>query len=897
MRAASAPTGCTADDVLLAFVHGKLTNDSRDEVVAHLDTCETCRLLVVDLVRTHGRATSAEEEALPAGTQIGRYVILERVGVGAMGAVYAALDPDLDRKVALKLLHGTAERQDVLVREAQAMARLAHPNVISVYEVGTVDDTVYVAMELVDGVTLSEWMRSAPRRWQDTVALFIEAGRGLQAAHSVGIVHRDFKPDNVLVGADGRARVTDFGLARLAASDAAIDRSAEPASLTRTISQTGTLAGTPVYMAPELHRGAAASAASDQFSFSVALFEALQGERPFAGSSLAELVANVTDGRVPATRGIPTWLERALRTGLATQPEDRFPTMDAMLAAIQPRSSVTRGWVLAAIAVVGITVGAGIALRGRHQDSDCARAGDPLASVWNPQRRQAIASAFKRSNRPYAGDTADRVDKNFDQYADAWIGMRIDSCKATNVRRDQSAALLDLRTACLDRRLAELDSLLRVFGSNPDGDLVDNAVHASLALTDLAACADTTALTSASPPPATAVERSQLAALVARLEITRAALRAGRPKEASRLDPTLVADARTLGHAPFLAEVLLLDCAVRDGIGDNTGAEAACRDALQVAATARDHARVAEAAVQLVRIVGYGKGRIDEALAMSRLADAEVSQAGDDPRLRAKFLTNRGILYSLKGDLPSARTDQEAALALRSAALGPTHLETAESFHDLGGVLWQMGKFDDALVAMRKALEMTEAILGPDHPDVGKTVLGIGMSLRAQGKLDEALPNYERALKIFKAALGPDHRSIASAMDSEAMVYDKRGDDAEAIRLFDESRAMRERLFGKDDELVSDSLKNLGEFLMSRKRYAEARPLLERSLTIRETKLGADHPKVGAVLAALGECLLADGHAPEARVQLERAIKILDGKGGNPAILTRAKEQLALATR
>jgi hypothetical protein len=306
-----------------------------------------------DLDATQSAATlaphGASTGAVAASSRLGRFAVLRELGVGGMGTVHVAYDEELDRKLAIKLLHarsgGTLGRGRLL-REAQAMARLSHPNVVQIYEVGEHGPDVFVAMELVDGGTLAAWQRERPRDLGEIVAMYVQAGRGLAAAHAAGLVHRDFKPENVLVGADGRARVGDFGLARARAAETEI--STAPAAmppdsaasgsnnvLATPLTATGALAGTPAYMSPEQFHGSQVDAASDQFSFCAALYEALYARRPFAGETLPELVLAVTGGalRPPlADTSVPARLFEVLRRGLATDPNARWPNMDALLA-------------------------------------------------------------------------------------------------------------------------------------------------------------------------------------------------------------------------------------------------------------------------------------------------------------------------------------------------------------------------------------------------------------------------------------------------------------------------------------------------------------------------------------------------------------------------------------
>ncbi|MGB1014703.1 MAG: protein kinase domain-containing protein, partial [Nannocystaceae bacterium] len=309
--------------------------------------------------------------------RIGRYVFLERIGEGGMGVVIAAFDPKLDRKVAIKLIHkvsqNDSDRRRRMEREARSMARLSHPNVVTVYEVGEYFGQLFVAMEFINGQDLRAWVHSRGETadWHDTLDILVQAGRGLAAAHLVGLVHRDFKPGNVFVGKDRRARVGDFGLA-LHASDAAdtsdsrklaeLDDSEVPFG--HTLTATGVTVGTPAYMAPEQFLGKHVDARSDQFAFCVAAWEALYGERPFTGANFAELLGNVTAGNVaqpPSGTTVPDWVRTVLTRGLMVAPVERWSSMDELLGELQSDPVAARKRVykqmsgmLMLMAVVGI---------------------------------------------------------------------------------------------------------------------------------------------------------------------------------------------------------------------------------------------------------------------------------------------------------------------------------------------------------------------------------------------------------------------------------------------------------------------------------------------------------------------------------------------------------------
>ena len=289
-----------------------------------------------------GPASPAGPNALPRN--IGRFVILRQLGQGGMGVVYAAYDEELDRKLAVKLLHQTelqsADRRTRILREAQAMARLSHPNTVQVYEVGEVLGQVFIAMEFIEGTTLGSWQNQSGRTWEEVLRMYVAAGQGLVAAHAVGLVHRDFKPDNVLVGSDQRPRVADFGLARAAGTlePPARSTAAEPVGLLSSpLTMTGSVIGTPAYMSPEQYSGEQADSRSDQFSFCAALYEALYKKLPFAGTTFSELSSSVLGGKlrpVDPASPIPRIVEQTLRRGLATRPEQRFPSMTELLEAL-----------------------------------------------------------------------------------------------------------------------------------------------------------------------------------------------------------------------------------------------------------------------------------------------------------------------------------------------------------------------------------------------------------------------------------------------------------------------------------------------------------------------------------------------------------------------------------
>ena len=377
---------CPDDNLLIRMAHGGVSGDGLAKLEAHLDGCPGCRTLVAAVAGGSAEADPrAPVQVLNTGEVMGRYTIERLLGAGGMGVLYVARDTRLDRRVALKLMrpHYADELGRArLLREAQAMARLSHPNVVNVFDLGEVDDRVFVAMEFVEGGTLRDWLKT-PRRVEEILSLFLQAGEGLLAAHRAGIVHRDFKPENVLIGADGRARVTDFGLARPGEFlEQPVKRLATgPVDLT----QTGTVLGTPAYMSPEQLQLEPADARSDQYSFCVSLYEALEGRRPFEGRVLDEVRTKVLEGSPPrpARDDVTASLWRTLQRGMALRPGGRFASMEALLAALKEENHrAARPWL--PLAVAGAVALAGLALLISRSGSD-SPAPMPVSTPAGPQ--------------------------------------------------------------------------------------------------------------------------------------------------------------------------------------------------------------------------------------------------------------------------------------------------------------------------------------------------------------------------------------------------------------------------------------------------------------------------------------------------------------------------------
>ena len=451
--------------------------------------------------------------------RLGRFVVLEQLGAGAMGQVHAAYDPQLDRRVALKLLRFSdaeaSERVDKdrerLLREARAMANITHPNVLTVFEVGTVDGEVFIAMEYAGGGTLRAWANGERRAWREILDACLQAAAGLEAAHRAGLIHRDFKPDNVLLTSDGQVRVADFGLVGVSAETLWTGHELESTGATTTLTQDGAIVGTPAYMAPELQGPREASPAADQFAFCVSAWELLHGRRPFAGTSYRELARNAEAGELtdPAHTEVPAWIREILRRGLDPMPERRFESMQALAEALadDPRDRRRRR-ARSTVTILGIAAGvAGIAAMAAGPEvrepvvDPCAQSEERLAEVWGPERKAALEQAFRTSGAKWADEAAGVVTAQLDAYAQAWQGAHLEACEATHVRHEQSDAMFDLKMSCLADLRGELDAVTELLAGEVDAEMVRQAPSAVQGLRAVSRCADEEALRKRIPLP------------------------------------------------------------------------------------------------------------------------------------------------------------------------------------------------------------------------------------------------------------------------------------------------------------------------------------------------------------------------------------------------------------
>ncbi len=821
---------------------------------------------------------------------MGRYVLLDQLGSGGMGTVFAAYDPELDRKVALKLVrspftHGSNGTDRAwLLREAQALARLSHPNVVAVYDVGMLGDYVWIAMEFVAGLTLRTWAKARHRGWAEVLHVLIEAARGVATAHAAGLVHRDLKPDNVMIGNDGRVRVMDFGLAHgrtiasiepaLAATfSASTQARPEFAALALRLTQSGAILGTPAYMAPEQWQGQQADVAADQFGWSVMAWELLYGEAPFAGATIVALAAMVLSGQrraPPRDRRVPSWLRRVVERGLAREPGRRWPTMAALLAALERGRTRARAQT-AGLLVVGAALSVGaIGYLGwgtTAREDPCLSAGGELVDLWDPAASAAVHAGILATHVPFAEDTWTRLQPRLDTYAGALVDMRVDACRDHEEGRG-STRMFDLRTACLDQRHASLATLVDIL-QRADGEVVGNAAAAAAALPPVAYCGYARVLTDAMSVPDDPGQALRVARLRSLLAEAQAHEITG--QFARGLELIDSADVDDLDHLPALAELGLRRGSLLSEAGRHTEAEAVLGEALRLAlgsghdvaaaaiATRRDFVRVAR--LQLAQHV-----LMDAATADGLIVRMEAYDQGSE--LRGDYLNNLGIAHALLGHEDIAEAQFVASIAERTKAFGADHPQVVYALGNLGLVLLDGTDIVKATRQLDAAFLAAQSTLGPKHPHVALIAVNLGTGQLALGRFREASALLSRALALQTELLGPDapdlHYVLSAIGDLE--VAQRRCDEA------DESYLRALHLLGQGDAHTHPGalqpLLGLAKVAACRGDFVKARIYGERALALGERSHGESPPEL---LDGVGDIFVQSGDLDQALVHYQRA--------------------------
>jgi len=856
---------------------------------------------------------------LLAGAMIGRYVVLDLLGEGTMGQVYTGYDVDLDRKVAIKVIRAdlvSTRAQERTLREARALAQLSHPNVVQVYEVGVHGHQVFLAMEYVDGENLRQWLLQAERPWQETLARLIEAGRGLQAAHAIGLVHRDVKPDNILVAKDGRARIADFGLVRSVermgpdpgdsqkSGDSGVEASAASgprsgsgwARGTSLLTQVGRSIGTPAYMSPEQHLGGEVDHRSDQFSLCASLYEALYSARPFSGHNVKSIREQASAGLVrstPTNTRVPRWIDRAIRRGLSPAPEDRWPSIDALLHALNHDPSRRWRWAGALTLGLGLLAGGIYALASYQAQlaNRCAGAAKELAGVWDEQRRAALHATFEETDDPLAEETIPRVERILNTYAELWTGMHRTTCEA-HLSGATSPLLLDLTMDCLRRRKGELAALVEVL-LEAEAGTVENAVLAASNLPALSSCSNAESLLAATPLPDDPLQAQEIGAL--RLELDRAlALEgAGRYEDGLRLLDEFTPKVEALAYAPLTAEALLRKGSLTMWKIDFAAATPLLHQAFAAGLATKADRVAVEALAKWIFSNGYGLGRTEETLSWRSTALALVDRLEGASDLRALTLHNLAAVVGSAGRLQDSVELQLQALALFESSAANDNPLTFIALSNLSESYLDLRQCAESETAANRAQLLASKVLSHWHPQTRIIELNRCAVYACRGSYTEAMQCWDAELVDAgrKGELSPHLASVY--LKTSGLLALDHGDHERARD--DLSRALTPFDRGREPLHLTNIAEGLGWLALEEDDLDRAAEFFERSLAIHERLATPLDVRLDTVAGVAG-LELARGQAAEARARLEAALAPIDTTTSEqPWLLARARFALARA--
>lgn len=864
------------------------------------------------------RALASVSEGLlgrpSTAARVGRFVLLDRVGSGGMGVVYSAFDPQLDRKVAIKLLHPSdsdTPDESRLLTEARSLARLSHPNVVTIHEVGVYDGRTFLAMELVQGESLAVWL-ATPRAWRDVASVMASAGDGLAAAHEAGIVHRDVKPSNVILGEDGRVTVLDFGLARADLESRVSQQSDPDADVSGAITRPGSVLGTPAYMAPEQHRGEVASPASDQFSLCVSLYEGLYGQLPFAMVTRTQIRDDIEAGRfapVPGSHHVPAWLRRVVLRGLSPEAADRWPSMAGLVEALRRGLDIRLRRLAIPAAIVG---GAGLiawSLMPAPLPPCEELVNASVAAVWNADVRERISAALGAIEHPAAATMPPRVVAAIDSFSTNWSAARVAVCEGQRAEVPPDGA--EQTAACLDGKLQGLATAVDLLGA-PDATVLTDAQRIVPHESDIDGCLAPIVAEGPRPPDLSRI-RGEVEASLSRAAVLG---RSGKHDEAAELVNEALAIAEASGDVGLSARAQRMLGSLRYSTGDDAEALKLGQAALVDAERAGDTVARLDAQRAVARVL-IKTSRLDEAehlLALTEAAHArfeprpwawdaeleeilaELALEQGDPERAAKHAANLLAIVqehaeheahrvltarALVAQIAGALRDNDGALEQWNWVLeegrslyGPVHDYAATAHSAIGIIHFNRGKVDEAIASMRTGLGLREQLNGPEHPAILNDLINLGTVLAPKDASGaEAL--YVRGVAIARADGKASERYLATLLGRLAGIADgeKRYEDASAYAR--ESWEMQRKINGETHPRAIGALCNYGESLVRFKRYEEALKLFEQALRLDVMKRGADSKNLLPTLHGLAKSLESLERYDDALAHLENAARLI----------------------
>jgi|GEM_PF-2462237 len=853
----------------------------------------------------------------------GRYRIRGERARGGLGRVLDAFDTALGRDVVLKeLLVNAPEREARFVREVFLTARLEHPGIVPVHDAGRWEDSgePYYQMKLVDGEPLSRLLAAATTL-DARLALMPHALAVVDAvayAHSQGVIHRDLKPDNIVVGAFGETMVIDWGLAKDVNVDD-VDHGRQVAdeysvAVGAELTVGGAVVGTPSYMPPEQARGDVAAETADVYSLGALLYHIVAGEPPYPGSDSGQVIERVRREPPPRLSSrapqAPPDLCAIIERAMARSPSERYADASELGAELQRfvagrmvrayryrwherarRWLATHRSAIALIvsAVVAFGAAGAVMLAGEPPDP-CPDDPLALAGVWDAEAQASIESSFQR----LYGDDASAVSvvSGLDGYARRWRSKRRDSCAATRVRGQQSDAVFEARARCFDRRKRELAGLVSLLATTEDETVLRKADQAVASLTLIDSCSDVDRLMARVPPPDDPADRAVAEAIEADLGRLRGLVSAAKLDEGLSLAVDAAARAQSIVHAPTVAVVELEHGKLLARRGEAKEAEAMFRRALASAARARDDSLLAQVWTELIRTIGYYQRRPEDARALEPYARAAVVRAGSPACAEASLIVALGAVVRRYDEAISSREQALAVLESRGQKDSFCYAQVAVL---LGAMLYTQGRYDDAIARYGEALDYWESRPGDPGITTAAVLNNIGLALKRQKKLNEATGYHRRALAIAEANLGPDHLEVGNSLNHIGNVLVANGDLDKADDRYRRALSILERTYGPESTRVASALMNIGVVAQERGELGEAYEAYQRSLELKEKAVGPKDPLVATSLVNLGHVLTAMERYDEAVAALERAVAITEHHKIEPAWLAEAQFALAQA--
>lgn len=924
---------CLDENEVVALASGSLTGPALSNAQEHLDSCTECLDLVAMFQQSsaedsgesdNSQSSLAENQFVPLseseeinlnakeGSTIGRYAVVRAIGRGGMGVVYLARDPNLDRMVAIKLVKPSLKGDERaehferrLMREARAMAKLTHPNVLTIFDVGKHQNQVFLASEWVDGSTLEDWIGESTHRWQSVLQPFAGAARGLVAAHAAGLIHRDFKPSNVMVGKDGRVLVFDFGLVK--SVKASLD------DITTQLSG-NFIVGTPAYMSPEQMIGDPADARSDQFSFCASLYESIAGKRPFAGRSLMELLANIKAGKIEEPKNIPKWLWDMLKRGLRRNPEERFPSMSAVLEILEEGLAERRRRTLLFVVGAGVIAAAVAALlfywtSAVDEDELCGVAEQEIAGVWDDNKRASLHEGMMSGEFLYAKDSLDYVSGYFDEYAVDWQEQKRASCVDTKIGKLQTKERFTRREKCLNRLSVQFGALTTRLQAG-DRDSVYHAVTMAQNLAPVSDCSRDRVFVDSRDIDTRTPEALQ--SHWTDLQILENFLTTKKYEDAELRAQALLE--QVVEHRPTEALVSTLLGAALSKQGKHSEAVQALEGAFYAAVAGKDDKIAATATCEIFRIYGSELHDHKSAQRWRQLAKAAVERDGSDEIL-IRWQQTQAYVSVRKGDWASAETQYKVALDKLASAESMNSTQQSEIEWSLGSLFLEREQAEQAELLFRSVLNKRLEILGAKHPEVAVAKANVARALHGQGKQSEANVLGQESLDSLLESVGEDDLLVGKTLNVLAQFSVAEGLADNANRQLLRALTVKRKVYGKESGQLLSTLVNLMEVDRMRAHYSDlvahgqealaiapqvknwtALQTQELRLRMAEARLefgeaedaqrecqdiqGKAAPALKArLMACMGRAKLAFGDNRGAQKELQSALETLRGKG------------------